>query len=347
MSTLPRTRPAPAVRSRTTAHKGLVHVASRLGHRAEYLELLAATFGLMPSEGMVGRRNLLSLLRAEALLFATIDDDYRGFFLVAQLRAALGRRTAGLFLRPQTCFDRPGLPYRAKRHAFALPRRLSPVSVFTILPFSVAPEFAEIADDGLIDPQLWDRPGSPAPVTDPALSTEIAAAARGRRILAFLGTAHSAKGIGFLAQLMADPGWPHDEILVIAGGHFPPDTAALAKRLEQHGALVLPRFLSEAELATLYARADLIWACYRPDYDQASGIFGRAVQLSRMPVVRAGSRIARLARQSGLAVVELEYDSPDAAARLRAALTVASPGDAAQTCAGWKADFIDRLGRAL
>ena len=125
-----------------------------------------ALFGLAPSTGRVKLANLRRLIGARELLFGTIDDDTAGFFLVAMLRAVLRRRTVGLYLRPQSCFQSQALLSRVKRAAFALLKRVHSVSVFTIVPFSVAPEFAQVADDGLIDPQLWDLTGASAGVTD-------------------------------------------------------------------------------------------------------------------------------------------------------------------------------------
>src|ERR1700685_4165033 len=42
--------------------------------------------------------------------------------------------------------------------------------------------------------------------------------------------------------------------------------------------------------------ADLVWSCYAPDYNQSSGIHGRAVQLGIPVVVRRGSYIDALGK---------------------------------------------------
>ena len=42
-------------------------------------------------------------------------------------------------------------------------------------------------------------------------------------------------------------------------------------------------------MLALYSIADLAWCFYSPEYDQASGILGRALQFSVTPVVRKGS----------------------------------------------------------
>ena len=329
---------------KVSEHAGRVHVAYRLGHRDDYLRLFSGLFGLQPSVGMVGRRNLRPLLRAEALLFGTIDDDYAGFIVVALLRAALGRRTAGVFLRPQTCFGRKGLIYGAKRRIFAALKRVPGVSVFTIVPFSVAPDFAAVARDGLVDPQMWDLDTARI-APDPDLTRRITDEAAGRRVIAFIGSAHRSKGIDMLCDAISHPYWPRDRILAVIGGRIPDNQAPVVGALPPGAAMVLPRFLAEAELMALYAAADLVWACYRPEYDQASGIFGRAVQLSRLPVVRAGSLVARFARHFGLQTVELSDELP-AAALLDPDPSAEAPNLAALRDL-WRRDFIDRVRAAL
>ena len=47
-------------------------------------------------------------------------------------------------------------------------------------------------------------------------------------------------------------------------------------------------YLTDDEVLSLYGVADLAWSFY-PQRDQASGIFGRAVQAGVVPLVRSGS----------------------------------------------------------
>lgn len=332
------------------ARAGLVHMCSNGGHRQEYQNLFATLFDLSPSTGRVGPKNLLRLVLARELLFGTIDDDYAGFFLVALLRALLGRRTVGLFLRPHACFEPRALRTSVKKAAFVFLKLVRPVSVFTIVPFSIAPEFAQVADGGLVDPQLWDLAKAPTEAIDPEFSALLAAAAGGRHILAFVGTASAIKGIGLLLDLIADPNWPSDEIFVVVAGRFPDSNGASADEFAALGALALPRFISDAELQALYAGADLIWASYRPDYDQASGIFGRAVQTGRTPVLRAGSLIGRFARQNDISAVELDWAAPPNE-RLSALIGHVSAAQKVmvpeEKIAHWKQDFIAKLRGAL
>ncbi|WP_341223650.1 hypothetical protein [Loktanella salsilacus] len=292
-----------------------VHMAGLSGHRQSYQDLFAQLFALTPSTGKITFSTFISLVGAKALLFGTIDDDYRGFLTVSIARAFLGRRTVGLFLRPQTCFGPSGLLRKLKKFTFIALKRVPFVSVFTIIPFSVAPEYRKIATGSVFDPQIWDADISTWVPRDAALAEQLNAAADGRRILAFIGTANPVKGIEFLSQLVTDPAWPREVCLPVVAGKFPEAVRPLVELLASKGALVLDRFISDDEIQTLYIEADLIWACYRPDYDQASGIFGRALQFGKTPVVRAGSLIAKFAGTIPTATVELNYGASGQAAK--------------------------------
>ena len=322
-------------------------MTSRSGHRQEYLELFSRLFDLDLSIGKIGLRCSISLIFANRLLFGSLDDDYRGFFLVAILRAALGKRTVGIFMRPQTCFKSSGLYYKAKKMAFKVLKRVDVISVFTIVPFSIAPEYEVVADAGLIDPQMWDKCDGSSNRADIQLTSRICSAAAGRHVLAFVGTASAIKGIELLRDLMSGTNWPNQEIFVVVAGRFPDELQDVAHALEKRGAMVLARFITDAELFALYNQADFVWACYQPDYDQASGIFGRAIQFSKTPVVRTGSLIALFAKQNDLMSVELDFTSLDIAASLLINSKCDHESNIAPRIASWKKDFTDRVGEAL
>jgi hypothetical protein len=83
--------------------------------------------------------------------------------------------------------------------------------------------------------------------------------------------------------------------------------------LANAGAIVVDRFVSDDELASLYSCADFMWSCYSPTYNQASGIFGRAVQYGVPSIVRKGSYIHKQANIMDLSVVPLEWNDVESA----------------------------------
>lgn len=311
--------------ARGEARPGLVYVKRDDGHRRSYQALLSRLLDLAEAQGPLRPRLLLRLLLAPRLLVSTIDDDYAGFIALALGRAALGRRTAGLFLRPEPCFRVTRPAHLIKRWAFVLLRRVPGVSVLTILPFALRPEYARVARDWVHDPQTWDLGERPGPPPRMALMERARAAAAGRPILCVLGVVTPIKGVGFLADILESRLALAGELLVVLAGAVAPESRAEAERLSLSGALIEDRTILDAELESLHHAADLVWSCYRPDYDQASGIFGRALQTGGLPVVRAGSLIEAYAGLLGAAALALPYGEPAAAAGLLSSAARAAP----------------------
>ena len=327
--------------------RGLVHHTALTGHRASYCALFEHEFDLAPSTGLIRSfAKIVELLRARCLFFGTLDDDYLGFFVVALLRSVLMRRTAGLFLRPQTCLARRGGAQRLKKLAFAALRYVRPVSVMTITSFDIEPRYRAIARRGVMDPQLWDKAGK-ACCPDPEMTARITSAAGGRAVLAFVGSVSSIKGAEFLARLAKHPDWPSEQILIVVGGRVDADSRKAVATLAKGGALVVDRFVTDAEIDAVYASAAGVWACYRADYDQASGVFGRAVQTGTPAIVRRDSLISRIARHAGAPMAELDWTDEAGAVGLIRSL-VATPGRrAAPPTDAWRKAFIDTVEGAL
>ena len=238
------------------------------GHQAAYQRLLMSLFDLEPSSGEIGLAKFRALVRAEKLLFSTLDDQLFGFVAVGVARAMLGRPTVGLFLRPNSC-ALPGWKSRVKRKLFQCLVRVPRLSIISVLPDHVFPGIGDVATATVHDPQLWDIVDSPIPADREAVK-QLNAAAAGRPILAFLGWATAAKGFAFLAEIVESHPAIMDGLLVVVAGKIPPDMTDSADRIARAGGLVWNRFATEGELAALYETSALVWNCYAPGYDQAS-----------------------------------------------------------------------------
>lgn len=342
----------------TQVKRNRVHVSAPGGHRQFYQGLFAGLFDLEPVTGRIGPRLWLDLVRARQLLFATIDDDYAGFIAVALTRSLIGRRTVGLFLRPSQCFEKGRPIYRLKRWAFRCLRHLPRLSLFTILPFRFDRRFAQVAHGWVHDPQMWDMHDRATSIEASQLSRDVLAAAGGRAILCFLGSVRKSKGFEFLADILSDhPDLAKDVFVVVAGGVDPASGGDCA-RLISAGGMVVDRFVSDEELLSLYKICDFSWCCYAPDYDQASGIFGRSVQLGARPIIREGSYLEKYAQEGAVAPVCLIYgDTRDAAANIAAAAAnrsdkvIDSRSDKAvrlgEIVGSWRSDFIQKIRAAL
>jgi hypothetical protein len=241
------------------------------------------------------------------VFFATIDDDYAGFITVALLRSLLGRPTSGLFLRPLQCFrtERP-IVYPIKRRVFRWLCRLPGLRLLSIIPHDIRPELREVTHDWIHDPQMWDLwVDGPPVLPDTDLSRSVEAARRGRRVAIFIGGANLRKGFGDFA---ARAGAEHETTLFVSAGRVGYDCAKHAADLRGLGMIVEDRFVTDNEILSLYKAADLAWCCYSAEYDQASGVFGRALQTGVEPVVRDGSILDHMRKH---ALSDLETTAAD------------------------------------
>lgn len=334
----------------TRSGQRLVYARSTNGHRQSYLDGLGELFGLAPVSGEIDGRLFRRLVAAESLLFATLDDHLPSFMAVAGARSLNGRRTTALFLRAQKCFETGRFYYPVKRRLFQALKSLPGLTLASITPFSVMPRHREVAHAGVIDPQYWDLHDGTAlrsPASS-ALSEEVRARAGGRHVMCALGTLSQNKGAAFLAETLHRHAELTDKILIVAAGHVATDAVRSVRRMAEAGALVIDCFVSNEELESLYAATDSVWACYAPDYDQASGIFGRAVQTGVTPVLRAGSVAEAFATKHGVDHVHVPYGDHEV---LAASLLGQAPRPRqgvdpkrAGSIGCWRRQFIDVIG---
>jgi glycosyltransferase involved in cell wall biosynthesis len=319
----------------------LIYVVRSSGHRQAYLDLLGRALGLTPVSEPMTPGLFARLVRARRLLFATLDDDVGSFVAVTCLRSLIGKRTAAVFLRPRQCFETGKFMYRVKRLIFKALRRVPGATIVTIIPFGMDPRFAAVAHEGVHDPQLWDlhdgRAIEAAARTE--LSDQVQAAANGRRVVCMLGSLTDDKGFSFLAEILARSPELQQEVLVVAAGIVPPESTHVAKRFVEAGGMLVDRRISDHELFSLYRVANMIWSCYAPEYNQASGIFGRAVQLGIPAIVRRGSYLEKYAGECAAPIVRVDFDDT-------------AQGSAALNARGWERlrgapleSHVDAVGR--
>jgi hypothetical protein len=285
------------------------------GHRRELMDLLRVELRSQGIEPEVVPS--IRPLEPSPVLFALIEDSTARFIFTAALRGLAQQTTVGLLFRPGQCFRRKSLRHAFKRLALMGLSRLSTVQILTILPHALDPRFASVSTGWIYDPQLWDLDplGRVRLACTSTLTEDIKRSARGKRIVVALGSQSFDKGFDFLASTAASPAFPRDRYFIVVAGNVASTSRAAARRLGNTAALIIDRRISDAELLELYSVADLVWSCYAPDYDQASGIFGRAVQLGVPTIVRTDSYLERLAHHLEHPAISIDFAQPEAAAR--------------------------------
>lgn len=289
----------------------MLRVSTRLfserGHRQSYLSILTEALG---AHGLELSPPCNS---ARADFFPMIEDNILQFAATAVVSSIRRRPCVGLLFRPSECLraDRP--KYLIKGLLFRCLKSLPFVSILTILPFSVDNRFAQVATAWIHDPQLWDLDPGSARSERSELADEVTNAAQGRKTVVALGAQNRIKGFDYFARLWCEKPSVREKFFFVAAGKVSPESSAWSSTLSQSGGLVLDRHLSDEEFLGLYGAADLVWSCYAPDYNQASGIFGRAFQLQKQTIVREGSHLVRLGAELQHPVVAIPYDDTNEA----------------------------------
>jgi len=277
------------------------------GHRRDYFRVLQRSLGASVLTGDA-RTCWRQLLAAPHLVCSTCDDYLDTFALLCAARSLLGRRTVGLSIRAETAVRRRDATGALKRAWLLALRGMPRAHLVTLMPMWAEPALRRYASDWMYDLQLWDLPWleAPAPVPPP-LADELRRAADGRRVVVAIGHQRQVKGVHYFMQLYADADIRARYLFACVGPDWDLDASEVAL-FRSSGGLFLDREVSDDEILPLYAAADAIWACYHPDYDQSSGIFGRAVQLGQPTLVRSGSYLGTLQQELGAPGWALPYD---------------------------------------
>lgn len=284
-------------------HPTLVRLVSfsDAGHRAAYdlvLTRLLLQHGITLSPGAAARADF----------FPMLDDNIAVFARTALLNAFTGRRTVGLFFRPAEALKHTKLRYRLKYVLFRLLKTIRGTSIITIMPFCLEPRFAEVAHDWIYDLQFWDiqlmqlRPSSARTQMVDTIRRE----AGGRRVVVALGGLGRDKGFDFFVRLYGADQSLRQQFLFVAAGKVSSDCAGIAKDFTSVGGLLIDRFVSDDELYGLYDASHLVWSCYAQYYNQASGVFGRALQFGRTCIVRRSAYMHHLGTMLGTAMIDLD-----------------------------------------
>lgn len=288
------------------------------GHHRSYIDLMRRNFSVSVTKFHWG----ILWLRAP-VMFLMIEQFPIQYSVVAFLRSLIGRRTIGLLFRPLPALNGMGCTQRVKRSILKLLRRFRLVQTLTIMPFAVEPRFSEIAHGWIYDPQMWDLTDADrdqVAIGKGALLSEIRASAAGRGICSAIGRQDRAKGFDLFSRIyQANPAL-RMRMLFASGGKVEPVLAEELAQFRAAGGLAIDRFVNDEELLDLYAAADIVWCWYDSNYDQASGVFGRAAQLGLPVVTRRGSLVHRLCE-----IEEISHVAISGADEWEAILSASSP----------------------
>lgn len=269
------------------------------GHRESYLKFL---LGLFPSERV---NSIDAVLSKQSILFMMIEESFFFYFFAAVIRTILGRRTVGLLFRPKPAVEGRSLKLRIKRLALRFLKSLNSVQTITILPFSLNPEFDKIADSWIYDFQLWDLAESELDKftkykSDDLEKTIDTPLDKNQPIITAIGKQDKNKGFDkFIKSAILNA----NKAKYVFGGKVHGSQKQLHNEFIAAGGVSNNRMVSDDEILQLYATSSAVWCVYSAEYDQASGILGRAVQLDIPVIVRENSMMHKFCQIESISFI--------------------------------------------
>jgi hypothetical protein len=299
----------------SNSNNNIVFERYDFGHRSDYAMALARAIQATPVVGSPFRF-IPALVRADRLLFSTFDDALFLYSFVGIIRSLIGKNTACLILRPTTALHRHKFKHFVKYLLLLSLKHMTKCRVMTILPFWLEPKFATIASDWIDDPQLWDADLLTHKKTcDNELSKLMKSRAGGRKIIIALGGQNRSKGFELLVALWCQYQEVRSKYQFVVCGPVSKDSRATASAFTIKGGILFDKTLEASQFIAMYHCADAVWNCYAPEYNQASGLFGRAVQHGVPSIVRQGSFLEKLAINLGHPSLTIPFQGTLMAAR--------------------------------
>ncbi|UPW18273.1 hypothetical protein M0C34_18935 [Agarivorans sp. TSD2052] len=278
------------------------------GHRIEYIDFC--------EKKLNGRRCslLTAMFTRKPVLFLMVEEGFVMYFLVSLLRSLFLRRTSGLVFRGVDVLKSGIMKSGVKKNAMGFTRRIKFINNISIVPFYVEPELESICDEWIYDFQFWDRDvlcKSVGGVACIDLERRIREAANGRKILSAIGKQDKSKGFDSFIALYLSSEKLREKYLFVAAGKVSGFDETQILKFTNSGGLVIDKKISSAELVAMYKVTDVVWAAYSPEYDQSSGVFGRALQYENFVIVRAGSVISKIVKKVKSSYLEVQLEEYD------------------------------------
>lgn len=324
---------------------------STAGHRQSYLTVMSAALqcGYHTGHPLL---NVRLLLRFRTLVWASCDYHLLTFLLFGLLRTILHRQTVGIGIAVEAIATKRGIKWSIKRMLLSLVEAVDTITIVSIIPHHVIPLLEKYTSDWILDPQFWDLSvltrGEPIGRSADLIS-DVKRHARGRIVVASAGTQSLRKGVDRFMRLFVHSLEIRERALFVCAGDASQLSSQLKRSFVAAGGMLLDRRITEQELFGLYESTDVVWAWYRPYYDQSSGIVGRAVQLGKTVMVREGSHVQRLfefvAMRSPVAL-RLEEDADRAEREFVGALSVAMEHVRFDSGEFWLRHFVRTIRRA-
>lgn len=281
------------------------------GHREGYAATISEITGLKIYQSKNLILDLRMLIQQKTIINICIEDGVISFFIISLIRAFLQKKTIGLMMSPWDCYRENKTTDIFRRNAFILLKKFSHVQTICIVPFDVDTRYKNIADHWIYDPEFWDMNVFKDRQTLLEEINEHNNAESQKINLLYFGHISEDKGFNFLARIFLNNKRLFSKFDLSIVGKIPNSYASEVAKLRESGANIIDDYVSDEYMLKLIMNSSILWCCYSEKYDASSGIFGRAIQFNKLPIIRKSSRLEKLAGILEKQVSSIEFENED------------------------------------
>lgn len=264
------------------------------GHRLSYVNLIKKELN---GECVNVTRGLIS---KKPLFFLMVEDDFIWYFIFSVIRRLLGLKTVGLVFGAKVYTSSLGYKNKIKYCMLKFLNKFNFSENISIIPNYIDNRFNEICSSWIYDPQFWDYSDDLCRDNYKQLvvGDDIKALSFSDLTISSIGEQSVKKGVINFFELSNRFNYCNKVKFIFAG--------KLDKQCSEYytnnqvNAKGVNRFITDDEITHLYNKSNLIWCCYHESYDQASGIFGRAIQFGKPVIVRKNSCLNIICEHEGI-----------------------------------------------
>ncbi len=236
------------------------------------------------------------------VIFVTIDDSLFHYILCSLIRSTLRRKTVGIFLQPLGIAKNNTIKDAVKVLFLSLLVKLNLLLILSIYPQRLAFGAFKYYSEWIFDPAFWDL-SEKTKLTNKIVTENYCnfKFEPDTLYVLFLGTISNRKRFDlFVECCVANNNSPEVKFLAVGEKYISQENIrdvvpdSTFSRFTDFGGVFIEKYPSEEEVIYFQGNAQFHWAFYAQNFDQSSGVAGRAYQLNKHLIVRKNSLISEL-----------------------------------------------------
>jgi hypothetical protein len=274
------------------------------GHRKDYMNFCDTYLGGQKSTNLYKE-----VFFNKKIFFLMIEEMFLVYVLISVIRNLIGLNTYGMTFRANTVFNDRSIRSSLKKFLMSILKKLKRVKTISIIPFYIDERLENVCDGWIYDFQFWDMKLFEDKYKNSRnidFEQKILKISNGRKIVSALGKQSIVKGFEDFCDKYQDA--LKEDYLFISAGEIIDIDKINVEHYKESGVHIINRKISNQELFSLYSISNFIWGCYKPNYDQSSGILGRALQFKKPIIVRKNSVAEKICISENSAHISIDLD---------------------------------------